>query len=363
MAKLTPDLLTQEQLDLIHVMRQEYIDALTKDFDDDNVIKKVKWFYKLYGLREPDVHIFDFPQQFQYVRTKWNRNSESPEDYHINTYLYKIWKNIKASIDESTIDLVKNQLTYKVNSIYNERNVLETIVRRIILSGGLEMGREHNISVLSLYDYFLRIGAIRDISDDKIVEKFIEYMRSGIRYRLYDHGHAYIIRNNDGPQFKDELGRLNNEKGYAVIWRTDKKGNIESGLHFVKGVYFQPDLFDKIFIKEDISSKEIFDLRNTEQKAVAIHHIGYDKFIKELGAKKLDEWVTESVINGNIAVCELYQFNLDRVALRFVKVQDHSTGKKTVLGVPIEKGTETAKGAVAWTFERKEDEYGPIIET
>ena len=363
MAKLTVDLLTPDQLDLIYNVRQEYIDALNKDFDDNDVIKKVKWFYELYELREPHVHISDSPQQFRYAHTKLERNPAGyPQDTNINKHLFILWKQIKKNIEESTIDLVKRELVQKLQKIYIDNSVLETIIRRIVLSGGLEMGRDHNIPLLSLYDYFLRITAIKDTSENKIVEKFIEYMRTGIRHRLYIQGNAYIIRNNNGPQFKDELGRLNNEKGYAVIWRY-KKGIIESGLHFVKGVYFQPELFNKIFIKENISSKEIFDLRNTEQKAIAIHHIGYDKFIKELSAKKLDEWVTESAINGNIAVCELYQFDLDRTTLRFVKVQDHSTGKKTVLGVPIEKGTETAKGAVAWTFGRKEEEYNPTIET
>jgi hypothetical protein len=156
---------------------------------------------------------------------------------------------------------------------------------------------------------------------------------------------------------------LINEQGYAVVWRINSEGKIESGLHFVKGVYFQPELFDKVFIQENISSEEIFKLKNTEQKAVAIHHIGYEKFIKELNAEKLDTWTTTSVVNGNIAVCELYQFRLDGSTLRFIEVQDHSTGKKTVLGVPITTDTSTAKGAVAWTFGRTAEEYGPTIET
>lgn len=366
MTKMMKGSLTPEQLEMIYIVRQEYIDILTKDFDDDDVIKKVKWFYKLHGLREPHVHIFDSPHQFQYIKIRYDRNSEYPHPLvgdNIYKDLFRIWKQLQKSIDESTIDLIKRELVQKIHGLYEDHNFLEIIVRRVILNGGFDMGRGHNIPLLSLYDYFLRIGAIKDTSRDKNVEKFISYMRTGIRYRLYTHNHAYIIRNNNGPQFKDELGRFHNEKGFAVTWRIDKKGNIESGLHFIKGVYFDPGLFDKIFIKENITSEEILKIKNTEQKAVAIHHIGFDKFIKILHAKKLDTWTTKSVINGNIAVCKLYQFDLDGRMLRFVEVQDHSTGKKTVLGVPIEKGTETAKGAVAWTFGKKEKDYNPTIET
>lgn len=366
MAKLTIDSLTKEQLDMMGIVRQEYIDALTKDFDDKDIIKKVKWFYELYGLRDPQVHILDSPQQYKLENAeRFHKGVYAQDDDMINKHLYELWRQIQKSVGESTLDLAKREILQKISPLYEDHVVLERVVRRVIwnVSRSPDIGKEQNIPLLSLYDYFLRIGVIKDSSENKDTEKFIAYMRSGIMYRLYNQNDVFIIRNNNGPQFRDELGRLNNEKGYAVVWGINKEGKIESGLHFVKGVYFQPELFDKIFIKENISSEEIFGLRNTEQKAVALHHIGYDKFINELCAEKLDTWTTESVINGNVAVCSLYQFKLDGDRLRFVEVQDHSTGKKTVLGVPIIEDTKTAKGAVAWTFGKKECEYGPTIET
>lgn len=365
MTKLTIDSLTKEQLDMIGTVRQEYIDALTKDFDDKDIIKKVKWFYELYGLLDPKVHILDSPQQYKLENAeKFHKGGDVQEDI-INKLLYELWRQMQKSLDQSTLDLVKREILQKISGLYENHVALKRVVGRAVWNvfRQTDMGREHNVPLLSMYDYFLRIGAIKDPSENKDAEKFMAYMRSGIMYGIYNQGHAYIIRNNNGPQFRDELGRLNNEQGYAVVWRVNKDGKIESGLHFVKGVYFQPELFDKIFVKEDISSEEIFGIKNTEQKAVAIHHIGYDKFIKELGAEKLDTWITESAINGNIAVCNLYQFTLDGDRLRFVEVQDHSTGKKTVLGVPIIEDTKTAKGAVAWTFGKKECEYNPTIET
>jgi hypothetical protein len=364
MAKLTVDSLTQEQLDLMSTVRQEYIDALTKDFDDKDIKKKVKWFYELHGLRDPHVHILDSPQQYKLERAERFHKGGYAEDEVISKHLFDIWRQMQ-SIDEQVLDLAKREILWKINGIYESRVALERVIRRVIwhTSRQVDIGKEHSIPLLSIYDYFLRIGAVMDKSENKNAEKFVAYMRSGIMYKLYNQDHAYILRNDNGPQFRDELGRLSNEKGYAVVWRINKEGRIESGLHFVKGVYFSPELFDKVFIQENVSSEEIFGLKNTEQKAVAIHHMGYDKFIKELGAEKLDTWTTESVINGNIAVCNLYQFKLDGGIMRFVQVQDHSTGKKTVLGVPVIEDTDTAKGAVAWTFGKKASEYCPTIET
>lgn len=365
MAKLTVDSLTQEQLDLMNTVRQEYMDALTKDFDDKDIIRKVKWFYELHGLRDPHVHILDHPQQYKLEKAERYHKGGYAQDDIMNDQLYGLWQQMQKCVDEPTLDLAKKYILQKINGPYTEHVALEKVIRRVIwgVTREVDMGKERNIPLLSVYDYFLRIGAIQDTSENKDIEKLIACMRSGIIYKLYNQGQAYVIRNSNGPRFRDELGRLDNTQGYAVAWRINREGKIESGLHFVKGVYFQPELFDKIFIQENIGSEEIFGLRNTEQKAIAIHHIGYDKFIKELGAEKLDTWTTTSVVNGNIAICELYQFKLDGNILRFVEVQDHSTGKKTVLGVPVIEDTDTAKGAVAWTFGRTASEYGPTIET
>jgi hypothetical protein len=363
--KLTADSLTREQLDMMSIVRQEYTEALTKDFDDDDIINKVKWLYELYGLRDPHVHILDSPQQCKLEYTERSARGGDLHEEIITKLLYNLWKQMQKSLDRSIVDLVKREIWQKISGLYEDRLTLKRVVRGVILNTRqTDIWSEYNIPLLSIYDYFLRIGVIKDPSENKDTEKFIAYMRSsGVMHGIYNQNHAYIIRNNNGPQFRDELGRLNNENGYAVVWRINKEGKIKSGLHFVKGVYFQPELFDKVFIKQDISSEEIFGIKNTEQKAVAIHHIGYDKFIKELGAEKLDTWITESMVNGNIAACDLYQFKLDGDMFRFVKVQDHSTGKKTVLGVPIIEDTKTAKGAVAWTFGKKEYEYCPTIET
>jgi len=48
---------------------------------------------------------------------------------------------------------------------------------------------------------------------------------------------------------------------------------------------------------------------------------------------------------------------------RLVEVKDSSTGEKHWLGVPLNGDTVTGKGAVAWTFSLRPDQYHPSVET
>jgi len=47
---------------------------------------------------------------------------------------------------------------------------------------------------------------------------------------------------------------------------------------------------------------------------------------------------------------------------RLVEVKDSSTGEKHWLGVPLRGETATGKGAVAWTFSMRADQYNPSVE-
>jgi hypothetical protein len=101
----------------------------------------------------------------------------------------------------------------------------------------------------------------------------------------------------------------------------------------------------------------VFKIKNTEQKATIIKHIGVDKIISEIpNIKVIDEVNTQSN-DGKPIKYQVLQFELDSVDVRFVKVQDHSVGKETFIGVPILKETEKCKGAIAWTFRLNEKDY------
>lgn len=309
-----------------------------------------------------------------------------PSEKELGEICFKILKQIKENVDQDIINFINDNVRKEINIylIYDLpfvnilRNILEERERdksKAVIYFTSDVDKGYDLGLIGYYDYFKRIGVVKlDKEDSDIFDRFVEYVRMGIIYTIYLKRRAIVSRNplyvlRDDTNYSDDAwqrttniinhrNRFSNTEGHAVEW---KNGD---GLHFVNGVYLEDSLFKDIFINGfDGNYSRIFKLENTEHKAIAIQHVGYDKLLDKLNAKKLDEWKTSGIFSGNISICELFEFDLDRSTFRFVKVQDHSTGKKTVLGVPINKDTETAKGAVAWTFGRKEDEYDPIIET
>jgi len=81
---------------------------------------------------------------------------------------------------------------------------------------------------------------------------------------------------------RDENGRLHSltEKSieYPDGW----------GLYHINGIKFDEDLWKKITSKT-MPAKDVFKLKNTEQRAVAIKTLGAEKLIKELGGKTIDQ--------------------------------------------------------------------------
>lgn len=464
------DKLSEEQIDLVNAVTQEYINCQTKQWrDDKEIIEKVKFIYELYKLKEPEVYIFDSPMECQKFLNEdflhiYSRDTEHYEDrirechkshyasiirlgkmisdetdklikdiskvtrlgnvdkikrkfvdglfkesselvstpfnmlYDINKRIdpkekeledifFKISKQIKENVDQDIINFIKDNVKYKINIrfIYDMpfTNILTGILKerekdkyKTVTYFTSDVDKGYDLGLIGYYDYFKRIRIVKlDKEENDMFDKFLDYTKMGIIYTIYLNKRAVISRNplytlrNDMKESdvtllmrradnRIPIARFSNKDGYAVEWRNG------DGLHFVNGVYIEESLFRDIFIDGfNGNYSQIFKLENTEHKTIAIQHIGYDKLLDRLGAKKLDVWETNSMFSGNLAVCELFEFDLDRSTFRFVKVQDHSTGKITALGVPVISDTRTAKGAVAWTFGRKEEEYGPIIET
>jgi hypothetical protein len=315
-----------------------------------------------------------------------------PREKTLDEIFFKVSKQIKENVDLDIVDFIKDNLLKEINTyfIYDLpftnilRNILEEREKdksKAVIYFTSDVDKGYDLGLVGYYDYFKRVGVVKlDKEENETFDRFLDYIRSGIVYTVYLNRRAIVSRN---PLYilretmSDDSGieqtrrianrmantihrrnRFSNTEGHAIEWRNGE------GLHFVNGVYLEESLFKDIFVHGfNGEYSKIFKLENTEHKTIAIQHIGYDKLLDKLGAKKLDEWITNSVVNGNKAICELFEFELDRSTFRFVKVQDHSTGKITALGVPVIPDTQTAKGAVAWSFGMTEEEYNPTMET
>ena len=304
--------LTDDQVGLMDEVKNEYISLLEKKINEKDAIEGVKFVYKLAKLEEPKILILDSPLACQIACNLMKKDSRQ-----------QVWQQV--------IQQVRQQKTDYYNTSYD----------------GIWI-----FSWMSLYDYFHRVGIV----NNKLFDQYEKYVKSGVFSSIYFDKLA-ILSKNPILLLRDDKYRLHNQEGYAIEWADGY------GQNYVHGVYFEEELFDKIFIKKEITGKEILKLKNTEQKAVAIQLFGYDKMIEELNIVKIDTYRVYNTYTGRESVSDLYEFDLDDIRIRFVKVQDHSTGKITVLGVPIEDGTKTVKGAIAWTFGLQENEYCLVKET
>jgi hypothetical protein len=135
----------------------------------------------------------------------------------------------------------------------------------------------------------------------------------------------------------------------------------------VKGVNFSFDEFDKYFNKHDFKVEDVFSLYNTEQRRVLIEGLGWDNLIDKLKPRVIDTQFDVSKIDGKPICNQLLEFDIningETEAVRYVKVEDHTTHKITCLGVPRIKDTDTCLKAVAFTFGLKPNDYKPLWES
>lgn len=370
--------LSADQEKLMNDVKNEYIHLLERKTNDNDAIEGVKFAYKIAGLREPEVKIFDSPLSCQLylntlqrvplqvtkrieqqIRREIQKNGSWPQgvsqkvihDVHVTVGLevnrqldLLVRRPVFPQVDLKVKDEVERQVG-RQRAIY----YFLTEIDAMLLSGQLP-----------ICDYYERIG----IAKNDLPSEYKKYFRSGIFSSTYFDSLALVSRN-PLRLSRNDRGRLHNQEWYAIEWADGY------GQNFVHGVFFEPELFDKIFIKKNITGKEILGLRNIEQKAVAIQSFGYDKLMDELNAKKIDTYRVKNAYTGIESVSELYDFEIEHnegdirrvIRGRFVKVQDHSTGKITVLGVPVSRETDTVKGAIAWSFGLNENEYNIIVES
>jgi len=188
---------------------------------------------------------------------------------------------------------------------------------------------------LSFYDFFQRIGV--KLHDARF-EKYRDLMRARMGISILCRGIAIVSRMPIALH-RDERGRLHHLLKSAIEW---KDGYCQ---HYVEGVFFPQDLFEKAFVMKTLTAKELLAVKNAQQKAVLIKHYGYARIMAEVQAKLLDEGEE----NGN--QYGVFEFDAgDSVTARVLQVQCPTTKDKYFLGVPREKQTENWKGARAWTF-------------
>lgn len=362
--------LTDEQKKIIDDIKNGFISPLHRKINEVHAKDSIETIYRSCGLSKPTIYIVDSPMAAQKKIKFLDKNviykirqeniRKRIEDFVTRQEII-IRKQIVGLVDENIRELFRDNSDYCRRFIYLERiynRVNDQISRCKTLHFHMYCEMIRYIPWLLFYLHFKKLG----ILENELFDAYYKYAQSGIFANVYfDDSDIVVLIKNPLYVASDNRGRLSNKDGYAIEWPDGY------GMYFVNNVHFNRELYNSIFIEKTIKGKDILLLKNTEQKAVAIQQYGYYDMIKDIGAKKIDEMEITTKVGK--AVNELYDFEIEgkedwrRIRGRFVKVVDHSTGKITCLGIPIEKNTETVRGAIAWTFGLNEMEYKPVIET
>lgn len=106
-----------------------------------------------------------------------------------------------------------------------------------------------------------------------------------------------------------------------------------------------------LLVDEKIDPLKVLTVQNAEIRRYLIKRIGYENIKGSTNAEVLHRDGTS----------ELLEFNIQGQKERYVKVKDSSTDREYLLYVPAH--IARCKQGIAWTFNLREEEYNPIIET
>lgn len=114
-----------------------------------------------------------------------------------------------------------------------------------------------------------------------------------------------------------------------------------------------PDIMVLVKLEENqfLNVQDVLSVRNMEVQQRALKAVGYERFRAEADMTVIDvdgddQLVAINAAGGNIV---------------FAYVKDSSTPRRYLLRVPPDM--QRVKQAIAWTFNLREDQYRPLIET
>lgn len=395
--------LTEDQEALIPVVRDEWLNRFfnAPAPNPSKIAEGVNWLYKLAEIEVPLTVLVDSPFAAQLV-ANWigaindnhieetiraNPNFSEPTDERNDYWLM----TARTVTDLTTLDpqepnkllaefplmsvvwrALKDAVAHKIKNLFEIGigvplqldkfvNPYEDQLRHKLYNDCIKAFAEVKLGYLdfayhfncmdyhwtAFYDFFTRIGVVNHAP----FNEYMEYLKAGVYESIQLQG-TCIASFMPKAIHRDAQNRLHNVAGPAIEWYDGYK------LFYIDGVYFEDKLFQSI-TKGTITPKEIFELKNTEQKTIAMKVYGYDKMLADVGSKVLDTRKLE--VRGKEIEYQLIEADLQEgnsIIARFVKVVCHTTFKETLLRVnPEDPRTKTVMGAIASCVDMTEAEY------
>jgi hypothetical protein len=230
--------LTPKEQELIPKVRDEWsILFFSLKFNEKDAKKLINFMYELAGLDKPKVVILDSPIEVQ--KSANQCDEENVRNKVWDNVLAKVWGNVREKVWDKIGDNVGDNVFE--NIFYDVRDyVLDKVLAKVWnkVRNKLNLryipdssyGTSSNFFWVSFYDYFQRIGIIKD----ETFTKYKELIKANIFYIVPFEKTCFISR---PPLYikRDEDGRLHSEKGYAVEFKDGW------GLRYVHGEFVGED--------------------------------------------------------------------------------------------------------------------------
>ncbi len=278
----------------------------------------------------------------------WNQVENQVENQVKNQVKNKVRNQVKNQVENQAWNQVRNQVA---NQVKNQvKNQVENQKLEYVWIWSFSAG---DAGWQSFYDYFTRIKAINVPEFTKLTQIQNKWFAAAFYEQLV------ICCPNPAILKRDDANRLHSTSGMAISWLDGY------GQHYIHGIYFSPDDFNKFFGEKKATAQEVISLKDSDQRAAVIQEYGIKNLLESMPELKvLDEYRTKSMVDGQPCTYQVLEFKFnERYTHRVVRVECHTTHDITILGVPRIKETENSIGAISWTFGMEANEYAPEKET
>ena len=390
--------LNEEQIKLMEVVKQEWIDRLDScpHPNHEAIISGVRWLYSFCKLKDPLVVIVQSPLGAQIAANMLCADQVSDQVYaqvrdqvrdqvHAQVYAQvsaQVHDQVHAQVHDQVSDQVYAQVRDQVHDqvsaqVYDQVHDQVHAQVRAQVSAQVHAqvhaqvyaqvyaqvhdqvyaqvrdqvqyfyfstyGNIWDFGWLSFYDFFARIGIKHKV---KAFAAFRTLMQSGL-YDMIQLDGACIVSEMPTEIHRDNRGRLHNVEGPAIKFGDGYE------MYSLFGVRLDKEIHAKI-CSGSMCIKDIFAIENIEQRMVALKMRGAEKILEESKAQLLD-----SSARGN----QLYILKeVFSVPAYFLKYKDPSTDRVYVSGIDPEIGIDAnADKAMAWKFNLNAEEYSQLL--
>lgn len=164
----------------------------------------------------------------------------------------------------------------------------------------------------------------------------------------WPYANVAILTDRPDELHRDNVGRLHAAETPALHYSDG------FALHAWRGMPIPSDLVDRL---ANLTHAQIAGERNAELRRVMLEHFGYERYLREAGARRL----------SSDACGVLWQLTFaDDEPLTMVEVINSTPepdGTSRVYWLRVPPTTRTARAGVAWTFGLTEEEYHPLVQT